>query len=50
MGYIWGIYCDIYGMFMGYIWGYIWDIYGGGSRGLRKVPFFIHKVSGFINV
>ena len=33
MGYIWGIYCDIYGMFMGYIWGYIWDIYGGGSRG-----------------
>ena len=33
MGYIWGIYCDIYGIFMGYIWGYIWDIYGGGSRG-----------------
>ena len=33
MGYIWGIYWDIYGIFMGYIWGYIWDIYGGGSRG-----------------
>ena len=32
MGYIWGIYGGILGVYMVYILGYIWDIYGGIYR------------------